>query len=56
MRETDAILQAILFQTRISKSIDEVKEFVMSMCSKENLDAVEVLIQAKHDREKKQGG
>ena len=48
MRETDAILQGILYQQRKIKmkqgSVDDCIHTVEAMCTKENLDAVEALI------------
>ncbi|MCL2071775.1 MAG: hypothetical protein FWH07_06030 [Oscillospiraceae bacterium] len=57
-RETDAILQSILFQHRKSKefengSIDDCIVAVEAMCTKENLDAVEALIA--REKEKRRG-
>jgi len=48
-RETDAILQSILFHIRREKEfgkgdIVKILRAVEAMCTKENLDAVEVLI------------
>ena len=47
-RETDAILQGILYQQRKIKlnagTIDECIRTVEAMCTKENLDAVEALL------------
>ncbi|MCL2070654.1 MAG: hypothetical protein FWH07_00255 [Oscillospiraceae bacterium] len=47
-RETDAILQSILYQqNKIKKNagtIDECIEAVEAMCTKENLDAVKALM------------
>ena len=47
-RETDAILQGILYQqSKIKKdggSIEDCLKVVKSMCTKENLDAVKALL------------
>lgn len=57
MRETDALLQAILYQAEKAKSVKEIKRFIKSMCTKENLDAVAVLLQEeKDDESENQGG
>jgi len=40
MRETDAILQVILYQAEKAQSVKEIRNVIRAMCSKENLDAV----------------
>ncbi|MCL2018286.1 MAG: hypothetical protein FWG70_00885 [Oscillospiraceae bacterium] len=47
-RETDAILQSILYHHRKAKinsgTIDDCIRAVEAMCTKENLDAIEALL------------
>ena len=50
MRETDAILQSILYQIEIAESLEDAKEAVKAMCNKENLDAVRVLVDERKKR------
>jgi hypothetical protein len=54
MRETDAILQAILYQVEVSETKDDIKTFVKSMCNKQNLDAVAVLLQERSEKKMKE--
>ncbi|MCL2082912.1 MAG: hypothetical protein FWH04_06730 [Oscillospiraceae bacterium] len=53
MRETDAILQSILFSAETSKDLEECIEKIKVMCTKENLDAVNALLAERERRTKK---
>ena len=43
-RETDAILQSLLFQLELADSLEDARDAVRAMCTKENIDAVKVLL------------
>jgi len=54
MRETDAILQSILYHHKNAKNVQDCIDAVEIMCNKENIDAVEAKIAAKK-KEKEAG-
>jgi hypothetical protein len=55
MRETDAILQAILYHHEKAKSVRECINAVKVMCNKENLDAVKARLAEEAEEEKAAG-
>ena len=52
VRETDAILQSILYQVKKAKTVVECVNAVEVMCNKENLDAVEAKLASEKEQEK----
>jgi hypothetical protein len=57
VRETDALLQTILYQLEKSENIIQARRAVRVMCNKENLDAVAAQLaeEAEEDRKQKEG-
>jgi hypothetical protein len=55
VRETDAILQAILYQVKKAKTVDECINAVEVMCNKENLDAVEAKLSSEKEKKNTKG-
>ena len=59
MRETDAILQSILYQLETTEDIEKARMAVRAMCTKENIDAVTALIAGEvgkgSDKQQKEG-
>jgi hypothetical protein len=43
-RETDAILQSLLYQLEHAKTLEDARNAVRAMCTKENIDAVKALL------------
>jgi len=54
MRETDALLQTILYQLEKADNIVQARRAIRVMCNKENLDAVAAQLaeEAEADRKK----